>query len=251
VEVDGRLLGTRGDVGFFSLGRGKNVTSGSGGIVVTDSDEIGGRLRTIVAELPAAGAADEVVTFLTLAALSVFVSPGLYWLPAGLPFLRLGETIFHEDFPVRGFSSFRASLLRHWPARLHQLNAARRRAADFYVRNIEGAQEHAPNLPYLRFPLSIEHDEARRRILDEGDGRLLGIGRMYPGSVGAIPQLQGRLARKSFPEAERRAASLLTLPTHPLLSEVDLRKVCAIVNGALAHAVRPPESRPDLAVNHV
>lgn len=30
-------LGTLGDVGFFSLGRGKNITCGSGGIIVTNS----------------------------------------------------------------------------------------------------------------------------------------------------------------------------------------------------------------------
>src|SRR5712691_9904359 len=35
-----RLLGTIGDVGFFSLGRGKTITCGSGGIIVTNSDRI-------------------------------------------------------------------------------------------------------------------------------------------------------------------------------------------------------------------
>jgi perosamine synthetase len=30
VEVDGRKLGTTGDIGIFSLGRGKNITCGSG-----------------------------------------------------------------------------------------------------------------------------------------------------------------------------------------------------------------------------
>ena len=35
VEANGRRLGTLGDVGIFSLGRGKTITCGSGGIIVT------------------------------------------------------------------------------------------------------------------------------------------------------------------------------------------------------------------------
>ena len=38
--IEGRKLGTLGDVGIFSLGRGKNITCGSGGIVVTNSAQI-------------------------------------------------------------------------------------------------------------------------------------------------------------------------------------------------------------------
>ena len=113
------------------------------------------------------------------------------------------------------------------------------------------AREYSPNLPYLRFPLLIEDGEARDRILDDGAGRLAGISRMYPASVGAIPQLQGRFRKESFPEAERLAASLLTLPTHPLLSAEDLRRVCAVVNGALEHVVRVSDGRPGVAVNQV
>src|SRR6266550_4678318 len=40
VDVNGRRLGTLGDVGIFSLGRGKNITCGSGGIIVTSSPAI-------------------------------------------------------------------------------------------------------------------------------------------------------------------------------------------------------------------
>ena len=40
VEHGGRKLGTLGDVGFFSLGRGKNISCGSGGIILTSSADI-------------------------------------------------------------------------------------------------------------------------------------------------------------------------------------------------------------------
>jgi dTDP-4-amino-4,6-dideoxygalactose transaminase len=236
VESEGQWLGTRGDAGFFSLGRGKNITSGSGGIIVTRSGEIAQALRAIVQRLPTPKAADDLSTFATLALLSVFVSPSLYWFPAGLPFLRLGETIFYDDFPISRFSSFQARLLRDWPVQLVRLNASRLEAAHFYLRHIESAREYGTNVPYLRFPLLVSNLEARRALLAEGNGRRLGISWMYPTSVGAIPQLAGRLAERSFPEAERVSLSLVTLPTHPLLSKDDMARIADLVNAAMRGA---------------
>ena len=56
-KSSGRKLGTLGDVGIFSLGRGKNITCGSGGVIVTQlaqpsRDAVGRQYR----ELPLAGA---------------------------------------------------------------------------------------------------------------------------------------------------------------------------------------------------
>jgi len=42
----GRFVGTLGDVGCFSLNDFKHISAGDGGMVVTDSDELAGRLAT-------------------------------------------------------------------------------------------------------------------------------------------------------------------------------------------------------------
>jgi hypothetical protein len=186
------------------------------------------------------GARDDLSTFLSLALLSIFVAPSLYWFPAGLPFLRLGETIFHEDFPIACLSRFQSELLRDWPARLARLNASRLEAAAFYLGHIEGARNYGTNVPYLRFPLLIGDPERRRALLAEGEGRRLGISWMYPTSIGAIPELADRLAQKSFPEAEYVASSLVTLPTHPLLSRDDLARIAELANNAMRGASRVP-----------
>ena len=241
VEVDGRWLGTRGDVGFFSLGRGKQITSGSGGLIVTGSDEIADVVREAVQRLPRAHAGFDLSTFASVALLSVFVSPNLYWFPAGLPFLRLGETIFDDDFPVHRFSDFQARLLGDWRARLRRLNESRREAARFYIRRIQSARSYRDDVPYLRFPLLVAPD-TRRRLLHEADGRRLGISWMYPTSVGRIPQLAARLAEKSYPQAERVAESLVTLPTHPLLSQEDLARIADLVEASMRSSTRAPEA---------
>jgi perosamine synthetase len=234
VEADGELLGTRGDIGFFSLGRGKNVTCGSGGLIVSNEAEIAMRLGSSIGPYPG-GIAGDLRTFAELAAMSMFISPRTYWLPAGIPSLKLGETIFHPDFPVHALSNFQARVLAGWPERLATLNAVRREMGSYYRRRISAAPERGADVPYLRFPVIVGGSEVRDRILQVG--KELGISAMYPASVGAIPQIRGMLSQHRFPEADRVAASLVTLPTHPLLTDQDRRRICDIMNASAADSL--------------
>jgi dTDP-4-amino-4,6-dideoxygalactose transaminase len=178
---------------------------------------------------------DDLKTASTLALLSAFISPRLYWFPAGLPFLRLGETIFHEDYAVRRLSEFEALLLRDWRRTLDALNAVRREHGQFYVDHIAAARGYGASVAYLRFPLTLDGPETRSRLLIERNGKALGMSPMYPTSVARIPQLGGRLNPRDYPAAERLAASLITLPTHPLLSEKDRLTICMLLNESSSH----------------
>jgi dTDP-4-amino-4,6-dideoxygalactose transaminase len=46
--VDGRPVGTIGDIGCFSLQQGKHITSGEGGLIVTSDDRFARRIRLFV-----------------------------------------------------------------------------------------------------------------------------------------------------------------------------------------------------------
>lgn len=46
-ELDGRMLGTWGDIGCFSFFSNKNMTTGEGGMLVTDDDALAARLRVL------------------------------------------------------------------------------------------------------------------------------------------------------------------------------------------------------------
>ena len=45
---DGRFVGTVGAIGCFSLQQGKHITTGEGGIVVTNDDALARRIRLFV-----------------------------------------------------------------------------------------------------------------------------------------------------------------------------------------------------------
>ena len=244
----GKQLGTQTDVGFFSLGRGKNITCGSGGIVITNSDEIGAAISACSGELSSTAPAQDASTFVSLMLLRSFISPSLYWFPAGLPFLKLGETIFHEQFPMRSLSDFQTLLLRDWAAQLAELDAVRTRNAAYYSSHISGATGQQ-NLPYLRFPVVLPGRSARDRVLVEQDGGALGLSGMYPDTVAGIPQLRGRFEGMRFPEAERVAASLITLPTHPFVSETDRSRIVTLVNDTFERATAADVSATDVVTH--
>ncbi len=46
-QLDGRMLGTWGQTGCFSFFSNKNMTTGEGGMLVTDDDELAGKLRIL------------------------------------------------------------------------------------------------------------------------------------------------------------------------------------------------------------
>ena len=84
-------LGTKGDVGFFSLGRGKSITTVEGGIIVTNGDDIARGIEKQVRRTKQCSMTPLIIKALLLV---LFIHPGLYWFPKSLSFLKIGKTIY-------------------------------------------------------------------------------------------------------------------------------------------------------------
>ena len=233
----GRKLGTIGDVGFFSLGRGKNITCGSGGVIVTNSKPIADAIAACGATLAAPGPLETWKEFLEVAMMALFIHPLLYWFPAGLPFLKLGQTIYYDHFPIKKLSGMKAGLLRRWRRRLEGSNRQRAAAgADFRARLPMQAVSKS-TVPYLRFPLLVDSRETRDRIFALSQERGLGIGLMYPTPIHEVGEVRPAFQGRSFAGAAEVAARLITLPTHPLVSEKDREAIIALFNEAAGPAI--------------
>ena len=249
---DGRMLGTLGDVGFFSLGRGKTVTCGSGGIVLTSSPEIGKVVTKHYHELPEEPFLGSIRGIAEACFMRVFLHPSLYWFPSGLPFLRIGETFFNPNFPEYRLNRFNAGVLADWQARMEEHNRCRIRIGRKYFENFslhKGNRIHPKDVPYLRYPVYADSPEAKAKACNRY--RSLGISPMYPDSVNRIEKLRGRFSGLEFPGAERIARTLMTLPTHILLSEKDLSRVCNSLSGIIGNIQKEretskPEEREDI-----
>jgi dTDP-4-amino-4,6-dideoxygalactose transaminase len=219
VFANRRRVGTLGDVGIFSLGRGKSITSGSGGIVVTSSEPIGRALRLAAEPLERPSLADLVKQFAVLAFMAAFVHPALYWFPASLPFLRLGQTIFPTRIPFKRLSGLQAGFLKHWRERLDQAARVRAASVQYFNRELDLSGPSMP--PYSRLPILVASAEERDRLYRLSRERGLGLGVGYPTPVNGIPEIRELFRGERYPGAETVAACLVTLPTHHLLSARD------------------------------
>lgn len=214
-EWKGKPAGAHGALGILSFGRGKGVTGGKGGALIVNVPGLVEAVRaawnTSSGPRTPRGSVKDV---LLLLAQWLFGRPWLYWIPAALPFLGLGETNYHPPNPVGGITTLAAGvLLRTFP--LVPVEVAHRRVIAEGI----GARWGSHQLPvgwqagWLRYPIVLQ---------DTADSALsthnirLGVMRGYPL---ALADLEGFGARRmnrgaEFPGARRLADRLVTVPTH-------------------------------------
>lgn len=244
-RIDGRAAGTFGDVGLFSFDKGKNITSVQGGVIVTDSDLLGAELRRAVAELPAPPAVRTSTQALQQLAYTLLLRPWLYWMPANVPLLKLGETRYTTEYPVERYSPFLAPLIAAQFRRIDAISAERVRIAQ----SIQRALEHIPGLRsvrllptaqpvFPRLPMRAHDADTRRRVLCALQRRRLGATGSYPLSIADVPELRPHLAFGSSPAPAGRfvASTLLTLPTHHYVTPRHIAHMAAAAREALAQS---------------
>lgn len=229
IRSGGHMLGTQGDAGIFSFGRGKNVTCGSGGAVVTSSPNVEEALAAAYREVPVPGGLERLADLLKAFIMAIFIRPWLYWIPVALPFLKLGQTIFPTGISIKRLSCVKAGLLQNWQARVHAANAVRSHSAAYYCRELpRGLQGRTPH-PYLRLPVLLENAAEKQLLFGASDVNDLGLSPAYPAPLSHIPAVRASANGREFPNAARVAAKLVTLPTHQWLTDRDKRAVAAFL----------------------
>jgi dTDP-4-amino-4,6-dideoxygalactose transaminase len=228
--IDEKRIGTIGDLGLFSFGRGKNIACGTGGLIITNSDAIAGALEQEYADLKEPSKIECLLEYLKTVALALFIHPDLYWLPSVLPFLKLGETFFHKDFPVARLSGMHAALLRGWSERLEQSNLVRSRNAVFFQEALDLEFPKKREINYLRLPFLANDNKSRDEIFSLSISKGLGIGKMYPVPINEIEELKNGFAGLSYPSAKWLSGRLLTLPTHHLLTDKDKENIVTVLS---------------------
>ena len=228
-------VGTLGDVGFFSLGRGKNITAGSGGVIVTNSDEVADKLSKVYAEVPEESLASQIVNGIMVCTMTVMIRPRVYWLPAGLPFVGLGETIFEPSFPIRRLDGLRAGLLKTWRQRLETSNQDRARNTDLYRSRFHDGEERLepvrmPQVAYLRLPVVMPTGEKKQEFCAVGKKQGLGVSMLYPSPISKIPELKAKFEGQHYPGAEFLADRLVTLPVHHYVEARDIARICEMLH---------------------
>lgn len=221
----GRPLGASGDLGILSFGRGKGQTGGGGGaLLIRESADL-----PEPPAWPPDGPAGRSIAFTArLLAQWSFGRPLLYSIPASIPMLRLGETVYREPAPPAGMSAATARVLSLTRALGRDEAATRLKHASRWLRAL-GAQGAARSVSphsnaepgWLRFPLRLSSEEQLAPAV-----RHLGVARSYPRALHEVDALAPLLRPTGgLPGAEALARRLCTVPTHSRLSERDLDRL--------------------------
>jgi len=221
-----RPLGSFGELAVLSFGRGKGVTGGHGGALLVNAGWRGGSDDTGL--LPGARGTGEIIP---LKAQWILARPSLYRIPASLPFLRLGDTVYRSPGPLARISAASAAVVeRSWHQRGEEISARQQNADWLLGQGIDGVITPIAGAVsgWLRLPVMARSDA---QVAEQS----LGAWRSYPVPLPALPQLH-RASRPAsdFQGAQALAERLWTLPTHSMVSEPIRSRLAAMARAAFS-----------------
>ena len=226
--VNGRPAGGQASLAVLSFGRGKGLTGGGGGALLA-MDETGERILERVRRHKFAKARRGWPELATITAQWLFQHPSLYAIPAALPLLHLGETLYRAPRPLRAPTAVSCRVIAaSWAAAEREVHVRRRNAERLLdALRWQRAFQTVTTAPdtragYLRLPVLAS--PAARRAAGEADARSLGVMPGYPQALcDLVPFNKQCLNRETgFPGSRLLAERLLTFPTHGRLDSRDL-----------------------------
>jgi dTDP-4-amino-4,6-dideoxygalactose transaminase len=245
-KTGGNVIGLSGDLGIFSLGRGKGLSTYSGGILVTVDDTIESIIKDLLKTFPRVSSTKELSALANILLYSLFLSPKLYWLPARIPFLGLGKTVFNPDFEMCFLSPIQKSAgyvlfknIEHFNARRIQNTMliaeklARSGSQDRNIRyEIPGFSQTDPPA-YLRLPLLCPNSQVRDKAIARLRSSGISASTMYPSTIRRIRGIEKHLVSTDddFEGARTIVDRMLVVPTHPMLKSHDIETMVSCLKG--------------------
>jgi dTDP-4-amino-4,6-dideoxygalactose transaminase len=233
--VQDRFAGTFGDIGIYSLDKGKNITSIQGGIIVTNNDELSSIVENKIQSLPDAGKVRTLIDCLKLIVYAVLLPPSMYWIPGKFPFTQLGTTPYTTDYPLHHYSNKLASLAEILFGKLEYYNQIRIRNANKLksllkeCKNVHFNNYRDDILPvYLRLPIFVTTQ--RSELIEKLNQAGIGASSSYPTSIVDIPDIKHLIhdSDKNQPDGKKIANQIVTLPTHPYTCDKHIQKTVEI-----------------------
>ncbi len=240
-RLDGKPVGTLGDFGLFSLGPGKPLSTGGGGILCTKDKRYAPLLERAWEGLPLPSVASSAWALVRFVLCNLVFHPSGWWLGTRAGLQRVGEHEASWGFTLIGLNNSQAAVGLALLERLETVNRQRRDNAHRLIDRLGGpefvripAPAERAEATYLRLPLIIDDEERRERLFQRLWQAGIGVGRMYQHALPHyFPQTGGG---ESYPGADHVAGHLLTLPTHHYLTHGDVERI-----GQIFQAERPTE----------
>ncbi len=227
---NGRMLGEFGHLACFSLGRGKSLTTYEGGVlgVGRNAEFLENPLERLLGPLNRPGFFDSAKILAQLLAMWFLQGPRAWWFISRLP---LGfEQQYHSiNFRIERLGSCQRAFGTSVLQRLDSINAVRRSNGRYLAERLRDVKDisipkelEGAEAVYLRLPVVFGNRETREEMYRQLSRAGIGASRAYVNSLNRYDYLAHIVPRGDYPAAEYVAERILTLPTHPLMSQTDL-----------------------------
>ena len=234
------MLGTIGDIGIYSFGRGKPLTLMQGGAITTNSDVIAKILSQKADDLSPSTNTEIVMAIVSSLLYSIFSHPRLFWIPQNLPFLKLGKTIFNIDFKTKQIDAFTSALGLLMIEGIAKATSIRAKKSDLITQKLSRFMNffitnNSDISSFLRFPLLMKSKTQKESVLSELKSKGLGATEMYPTTLNLFKDTKKYFNGTSqYKNAQSFSERILTLPLHEFLTENDVDKIKSTL---LKHAI--------------
>ncbi|MBN1573281.1 MAG: DegT/DnrJ/EryC1/StrS family aminotransferase [Deltaproteobacteria bacterium] len=230
-ELFGKRVGGGSGVGFFSMCKGKIISTFRGGVITASDPDIAREIGREIESLPTPGVLFNPMLFVTLFLMHYATNPAIYG-----PLFRLIEpfksTVVHEHFEPTLATSFVARLGKiQIEAIGGQIERRVENGKALYsaLKGIEGitlpAIVDGASPAYNHLPVMIEEKDKIDHIARLLFKRGIDTARMYGRPIHKIYDLGYSASHDPFPEATRLSERLLVLPVHPGVTGRDLEIV--------------------------
>jgi len=222
----GKPLGTLGDLVVLSFGRGKGLSVGGGGALLGMTSAWSNRVAE--SRLPE-HASRGFSQLAKSAAQWALGRPSLYSIPASIPWLRLGEMVYHPAHEPRPLTLAGCALLPNVLTSEPAAVADRRRIAGELERAFRDSSDLAPITPVVSGESGYLRLAVRDLLGRHSPDAHLGIVRPYPRTLAEQPELRPVLmsGEPATPGAAEARRTMITVPTHRFLTRKDVASIVA------------------------
>jgi len=230
-KLNGRYAGTFGNIGLYSLDKGKNITSIQGGIIVTNDDSLANLIEDEINKLPEPGFKQKLAESLKLVIYSILLRPWLYWIPTKIPALGLGKTIYTTDYLFTKYSRHLASISFRLFTRIDAITSQRRENAQRiseaissisgvnFVKTLKNSYSAS-----LRLAVVIKNPQIRKMLVHDLNNMGIGATVSYPLSIAELDEVKefATIHNNKSDKGKYIAEHILTLPTSPYVNNADI-----------------------------
>ena len=223
-----------GDYVLFSFGRGKPLSLLGGGVLFSKEP-------LLVSDIILQDEPNAKKQLIKTRLYNILLNPHFYCYLNRAPFLRLGETHYHQHDKIATLGSFQKDVFNHnllrYEARNTDIEQDYKKLFTLVDLQDLSSINTSRCMRLLRFPLLCKSSGQRDKILELLTSQGLGASPLYQRAIVEIPMVRELVEVLSdLPNARQFARRFLTLPTHKYVTRKHISRIKDVLLSVPARA---------------